>query len=107
VAAVMGVALVRYSTLTQNKQMPEAVGFFRCANSLHIDRMIYVYARVMCGLRECVAKDRHIYRHLGRMPKLTRQQRKETIARKANVNAVSEIARGHNVQNRTVSRLAQ
>jgi DNA invertase Pin-like site-specific DNA recombinase len=42
---------------------------------------------------------------LGRKPKLTPHQRKEAAARKANGEAVREIARSYNVHNSTISRL--
>ena len=43
---------------------------------------------------------------LGRKPKLTPHQRKETLRRKESGEAVREIARSYNVHNSTISRLA-
>jgi DNA invertase Pin-like site-specific DNA recombinase len=42
---------------------------------------------------------------MGRKPKLTPHQRKEILRRKANGEAVREIARNYNVHNSTISRL--
>jgi DNA invertase Pin-like site-specific DNA recombinase len=61
--------------------------------------------RVRTGERRARAVARGV--KLGRKPKLTPHQRKEAIARKANGEAVREIARSYNVHNSTISRLMQ
>ena len=50
------------------------------------------------------AKERGV--KMGRKPKLTLHQRADVIRRKANGEAVREIARSYNVHNSTISRLA-
>jgi DNA invertase Pin-like site-specific DNA recombinase len=41
----------------------------------------------------------------GRKPKLTKHQRKEVLARRANGEALTEIAKSYNVSHMTISRL--
>jgi IS30 family transposase len=42
---------------------------------------------------------------MGRRPKLTRHQRRETLEHKSAREAVTEIARSYNVSHSTISRL--